>query len=72
MWGVKKNLPVETAHFMVVKAKQRRQAPDRKETIFTFGGMQWTSERAEMTIKGASKGSSDIAGMLSSDVLLDA
>ncbi|KAF2833878.1 hypothetical protein CC86DRAFT_16155 [Ophiobolus disseminans] len=55
VWGWQKNLPVETAQFMVVKANERKRAPVHKDTTFEFGGMSWTKERAEATIKRAKK-----------------
>ncbi|KAF1913313.1 hypothetical protein BDU57DRAFT_522148 [Ampelomyces quisqualis] len=55
VWGWQKNLPVETAQFIVRKADQRKRAPMHKDTTFTFGGMTWTRERAEATIKRTKK-----------------
>ncbi|USP79641.1 hypothetical protein yc1106_06915 [Curvularia clavata] len=56
LWGWKKNLPPETAQFMVDKAKERKQGPDKKDTSFKFGGMTWTSAHAEVTVKRAGEG----------------
>lgn len=47
---------------MVVKAKERKQGPEKKDTTFTFGGMTWTSARAEVTVKRAGEGISEIIG----------
>ena len=47
---------------MVVKAKERKQGPDKKDTSFKFGGMTWTSARAEVTVKRAGKGTTEIIG----------
>jgi hypothetical protein len=48
---------------MVVKAKKRKQGPDKKNTTVTFGGMNWTSERAEVTLKRAGKDVSELTGI---------
>jgi hypothetical protein len=62
IWGWQKNLPVETAQFMVYKANERKRGPESKDTIYEFGGLTWTTQRAEMTIKRAKRHVSDITG----------
>lgn len=61
-WGWQKNLPAETAQFMVAKAKERKRAPPYKDTVFEFGGMCWTRERAEATVKRAKKALPEVMG----------
>lgn len=48
-WGWQKNLPADTALFMVQKAKQRKQRSN-KDTIFHFGGREWPLQKAETTV----------------------
>ncbi|KAJ4365557.1 hypothetical protein N0V83_008176 [Neocucurbitaria cava] len=62
-WNWQKNLPVETAQFMVSKANERKRGPQSKDTTFEFGGMSWTRERAEATIKRARKQLPEINNM---------
>jgi hypothetical protein len=47
---------------MVVKANERKRGPKPKDTIYEFGGLTWTTERAELTIKRAKKQVTEIAG----------
>ncbi|RYP63797.1 hypothetical protein DL770_009297 [Monosporascus sp. CRB-9-2] len=53
-WGWQKNLPTETAILMIDKAKRRWQA-DKKETIFSFGGKVWETDRIERTLARTNK-----------------
>jgi len=53
LWGWQKNLPAETAQFMIAKANERKRR--NKDTVFKFGGMTWTPERAQTTVKRAKK-----------------
>jgi len=63
VWGWQKNLPSETAHFMVAKANERKRTM-YKDTVFQFGGTTWTRERAETTAKRAKKPLTDAMGTL--------
>ena len=45
VWGWQKNLPADTAHFIVKKSNDRKRANPSKNTIFHFGGKEWTAER---------------------------
>ncbi|RYP62306.1 hypothetical protein DL771_009791 [Monosporascus sp. 5C6A] len=53
-WDWQKNLPTETAIVMIDKAKRRWQA-DKKETVFSFGGKVWTTDRIERTLARTNK-----------------
>ena len=53
-WNWQKNLPVGTAVFMKEKAK-RRKREEGKETVFSFGGRVWDSNRIENTAIRAKK-----------------
>jgi hypothetical protein len=53
-WNWQKNLPVGTALFMKEKAK-RRKREEGKETVFSFGGRIWDSNRIESTAIRAKK-----------------
>jgi hypothetical protein len=54
---------------MVIKARERKLGPDKKDTSFKFGGMTWTSARAEVTVKRAGEGTTEIIGMHPLDLL---
>lgn len=40
---------------MVSKVKERKQGPDKKDTLFKFGDVHWTAERAEATVRRTRK-----------------
>ncbi|KAK1835760.1 hypothetical protein QBC39DRAFT_249393 [Podospora conica] len=54
IWGWKKNLPKEIAHFMVENSKKRKK--QKKDTVYTYGGKEWTTARAERTLSRAKAG----------------
>lgn len=62
-WNWQKNLPVDTARLMAEKAK-RRKREEGKDTVFSFGGRLWDSNRVENTLNKARKtwNSEDLAG----------
>ncbi|KAK8084450.1 hypothetical protein PG997_005721 [Apiospora hydei] len=53
-WHWVKNLPFDTATFMMGKAKARKRVED-KETVFSFGGRNWETSRIESTLARANK-----------------
>jgi hypothetical protein len=62
MWGWQKNLPVEIAQFVVNKANKRKRGPESKDTVYEFGGLTWTTQRAEVTIKRAKRPMPNLTG----------
>lgn len=70
-WNWQKNLPVGTALFMKEKAK-RRKREEGKDTVFSFGGRAWDSNRVESTAIRAKKSriSEDIESKLHNSGLL--
>jgi hypothetical protein len=54
-WGWSKYLPKDRAQWMLNKAEQRNcQDPDRKkDTIFGFGGQEWTVKRVRKSTQRA-------------------
>ncbi|KAI1077366.1 hypothetical protein F5B20DRAFT_273301 [Whalleya microplaca] len=53
-WDWQKNLPASHARFMTRKSKKRKME-EGKDTIFAYGGQQWTSKRAERSLARTKK-----------------
>ena len=53
-WNWQKNLSADTALKMAEKAK-RRKREEGKDTVFSFGGRVWDSQRIENTLVRAKK-----------------
>lgn len=68
-WGWQKNLPAGVAQFMVRKANDRKREPPHKDTVFEFGGLKWTEERAQTSMKRAKKELVEVMGRLSHPIL---
>ncbi|KAK8131642.1 hypothetical protein PG984_008080 [Apiospora sp. TS-2023a] len=53
-WSWQKNLPTDIATFMTGKAKSRKRSLD-KDTVFSYGGKVWETNRIESTLVRANK-----------------
>lgn len=62
-WNWQKNLSADTALFMAEKARQRKREAG-KDTVFSYGGRLWDSDRVEHTLSRAKRArfSEDVVG----------
>jgi hypothetical protein len=58
LWGWQKNLPAKIARFMTEKAKKRKRETG-SDTVFSYGGRQWTKDRAATTLTRAKRPRTD-------------